>query len=265
MKNILVPVGSSKYAVNTLQYAIDFVQNFNAKIYVIQAYGVTKVAGNLKRMDDLLEEDSKHDLKSVISKVNTKGVEIMAKPIKGHIIDSIERVSKQLHIDLIIAKAKSLAITDEYYVGNIAGSIIKFTEIPTLIIPPMYKFKDIHTVLMTFKSGKIQNTALTKSLEDILETFKAKLNLLHVKTPRFLPSDLELSPKLESLKTTYEVTENATIFQGVLEHLNEIHPDMLCVIRRKRGFFSKLWEKNSIKKIDFESRIPLLVLKGIQE
>jgi len=265
MKNILVPIGSSEFSVNTLQFAIDFAQNFNAKIYVIQAYGVTKVAGNLKRMDDLLEEDSKHDLTSVISKVNTKGVEIIKKPVKGHIIDSIERVSKQLHIDLIIVKAKSLAISDEYYVGNVAGSIIKFTEIPTLIIPPMYKFKDIHTVLMAFKSGKIQNTALTKSLEDILETFKAKLNLLHVKTPRSIQEDIELNSKLEELKSNYEVTENATIFQGVLEHLNEIHPDMLCVIRRKRGFFSRLWEQNSIKKVDFESRIPLLVLKGIQE
>jgi len=37
---------------------------------------------------------------------------------------------------------------------------------------------------------------------------------------------------------------------------------MVCVIRRKRGFFARLWEQNHIKKEDFESRIPLLILKG---
>ena len=33
-------------------------------------------------------------------------------------------------------------------------------------------------------------------------------------------------------------------------------------LRRKKGFFSKLWDQNTVKKVDFESRVPLLVLKG---
>ena len=37
-------------------------------------------------------------------------------------------------------------------------------------------------------------------------------------------------------------TENATTFQGVLEHFQANSPDMLCVVRRKRGFFIKKWE-----------------------
>ncbi len=58
------------------------------------------------------------------------------------------------------------------------------------------------------------------------------------------------------------LTENATIFQAVLEFLHEEDPDIICVIRRKRGFFKKLWEQDVVKKVDFESKIPLLVLKG---
>jgi hypothetical protein len=37
---------------------------------------------------------------------------------------------------------------------------------------------------------------------------------------------------------------------------------MLCVFRRKRGFFKKLWEKNVILKQEFHTSIPLLILKG---
>jgi len=33
MKNILVPVGSNDHALNTLQYAIDFAEAVEAKIY----------------------------------------------------------------------------------------------------------------------------------------------------------------------------------------------------------------------------------------
>ena len=55
---------------------------------------------------------------------------------------------------------------------------------------------------------------------------------------------------------------NALAFQGVLEHFQAHNPDMLCVIRRKRGFFKKLWEKNSVLKRDFHTSIPLLILSG---
>jgi hypothetical protein len=39
---------------------------------------------------------------------------------------------------------------------------------------------------------------------------------------------------------------------------------MLCVVRRKRGFFAKKWEKNTILKKDFHSPRPVLVLGGLK-
>jgi len=73
-----------------------------------------------------------------------------------------------------------------------------------------------------------------------------------------------LNSEFESVSDKLINSENATVFQGVLEHKIEIKPDVICVIRRKRGFFNRLWAQNSVKKIDFESRVPLLVLKGNQ-
>ncbi|GAL65518.1 hypothetical protein JCM19301_3978 [Jejuia pallidilutea] len=39
---------------------------------------------------------------------------------------------------------------------------------------------------------------------------------------------------------------------------------MLCVVGRKRGFFAKTWEKDTILKKDFHSSIPVLVLSGLK-
>ena len=64
--------------------------------------------------------------------------------------------------------------------------------------------------------------------------------------------------------STFKTTENAMLFQGVLEHFQSHNPDMLCVIRRKRGFFQKLWEKNVVLKREFHTSKPLLVLSGKQ-
>jgi len=262
MKNILVPIGSNKNAVNTLQYAIDFTEGTNITIYVIKVYGVSKVASSMKNIDTVLEEDSNKELKAVLNEVDTKGVEIISKSIKGDVIDSISRVSKQLHIDLIISSARSITTDEKVYLGKIAGGLIKNTVIPILIVPKGYAFKAVSKVLMAIKSSYISSPDVLEPLKAVFNKFNPKLDLLKVITPNSAVENVELNEELNALKTNFITTENATIFQGVLEHIHESNPDLLCVIRRKRGFFIRLWEKERVYKKDFESRIPLLVLKG---
>ena len=262
MKNILVPIGSNKNAANTLQYAIDFAVGTSAKIYVIHVFGVSKMASSMKNIDSVLEKDSEHELDEVLNQVDKKGIEIISKSIKGNVIDSIERVANQLHVDLIISSAKSISTDDRVYLGKITGGLIKDTQLPVLVIPKNYKFKVVSKILMAIKSGIISSNNVLAPLNNVINRFNSRLDLLRVITPSALSEDAQLNDELEELKTNYKTTENATIFQGVLEHIHEVDPDMLCVIRRKRGFFKRLWEDDRVYKKDFESRIPLLILKG---
>ncbi len=262
MKSILVPLGDSEKAICTLQYAIDFATFVGAKIYVIQVFGTTKVAGALKNMDELLEKDSEEELAHVLANVNKKDIEIITKTIKGQVVDSISRIAARLKVDLIISSAKNRASDSSIYVGKITGGLVKQTELPMLIIPKGYEFKAIKNVLLGVRSGVIRHLKVLDPLEDIAKRFNANVNLLHVITPHNTMEDNTLHADFETISNTITNSENATVYQGVLEHLIEVSPDMICVIRRKRGFFNKLWEQNHIKKVDFESRIPLLVLKG---
>jgi len=263
MKNLLVPIGSSGNAVNTLQYAIDFAHETQAKVFVVQVYESTRFAGSLKNMDALLQEETKKELSDILGLVNKKGVEIISVFLKGQVLDSVERISKKFNIDLIISSAKSMSTDETLFLGNIAGGLVKDTELPVLVVPSQYRFKTISKVLMAIKSGKVKSETALEPIKNLLNNFKASINLIQIITPKAKESDLEVNEQLKKLSANFKTTENATIFQGVLEHLHQTEPDMLCVMRRKRGFFSKLWEKDTVKKSHFESRIPLLVLKGI--
>lgn len=262
MKTILVPLGNSDKAICTLQYAVDFASVTNAKIYVIQVYGSIGPAYAMKKMDTILEKDSKEELAYILSKVDTKNIEIVSKTIKGQITDSISRIAKQLNVDLIIASAKNISVDSSVYLGAITGGLVKHTDLPILIIPKGYVYKPIHTILLGLRSGMIKRLNVLSPLQDFVKIFNAKVSLLHVITPHNTEADNQLNSDFISASDGVLTSENATVFQGVLEHLKEVNPDLLCVIRRKRGFFSRLWEDNRIKKFDFESRIPLLVLKG---
>lgn len=264
MKNFLVPVGSNINALNTLQYAIDFAEAVGARIYLVHVYSSPKISGSVIKVDHIMERDSKAVLKDHLEKVNSKNVDIVTSTLKGYsVIDTLKQLNRLLNIDLIIASTKNDGADENIFLGKITGNIIKDTKVPVLIVPGGVKFKPIEKILMTIKSGSIKSVSTLDLLVKIKTTFSAQINLLQVKTPKLDAKDLELNRTLESHINKLIPTTNETVFQGVLEFLPEENPDMLCVIRRKRGFFKKLWENDRVKKIHFDSSIPLLVLKGM--
>ncbi len=264
MKNILVPVGSSKNAISHLQYAVDFAQAFGAKLYIVQVYNVYTKAGTMIKIDHILERESKEFLDGLVEQINTKDVEVITKVLKGKLIDTLELAFSTADIDLLILEPRTTSEKDEVFLGKTTGKIVKQTEIPALIVPEGFVFKPMASILLALKSAVIKKENALKPLQDITAQFNAVVNLLLVKTPHYNEGDFVINEDILSLVSNTAKNENETTFKGVLEHRVAHTSDMLCVVRRKRGFFKKKWENNTILKQDFHSEIPLLVLSGLK-
>lgn len=260
MKNILVPIGTSPDSHETLQYAVHFAREFGSQIYVMEVFSVTAMAGNLANIEEKVTKSSVEHLREVIEKVDAKGVEIKIATYNGDLIDGLREIDTELGIDLIIISPRSNDIKEELYLGHTSGRIIKRTDIPTLIVPKGTTFKPFKTILTAFASGVLKKRRILAPLVGIKEKFGAKVNLLLVKNPGYKEEDLKVNTALMDISTQMTITEHATTYLGVLEHFQSQHPDLLCVFRRKRGFFKSLWEKNTIPKSEFSVRIPVLVL-----
>ena len=264
MKNILVPVGSSKNAVSHLQYAVDFAKEFGAKLYVVQIYNVYTKAGTIMKVDHILERESLAFLKSHVANVDTKGVEFIIKTFKGKLVDTLELVCQAAEIDLIVIEPRTNSIKDELFLGKTSGKIIKRTNIPALIVPEGYTYRPIENILLAVKSAIIKNEDALITLKDIQNQFKSTINLLLVKTQFHNEGDFDVNIELSKMVSDTIYSDNPTTYQGVLEHYKTNNPDMLCVVRRKRGFFTKLWENSTILKKDFYTSLPVLVLSGLK-
>lgn len=264
MNHILVPIGSKENASNTLQYAIDFAKEIGAKVFVFRAYKVLSKAGTFININDILERETNLYIQTMISAVTTKGVDVKMISAKGGTVESINSVHEELGIDLIVVGPRSNSIKEEVFLGSTSGSIVKQTEIPVLIVPEHYKFIPFKVALTAFKSGILEQQDVLTPLQEIKSLFKTKINLLLVKTPEYKEEDLVVDASLKALQNTFSTSENVTTFQGVLEHFQSNNPDLLCVFRRKKGFFQKLWEKNTVLKSEFHCSIPLLILSGRQ-
>ena len=260
MKNILVPVGTSPYAHETLQYAVDFALQFGSQVYAMDVFNVTAGAGKLVNVSEKVKEVSKERLKEIIGRVDAKGVDIKIATYNGDLIDGLKEVNDELGIDLIIISPRSNDIKEELYLGHCSGRIVKRTDIPTLIVPKGSVFKPYKKILTAFRSGILKKRRILEPLRAIQKKFGATINLLLVKTPGYTEEDLKINTNLMDLTSRLTITENATTYLGIMEHIQVKQPDLLCVFRRKRGIFQNLWEKNTIPKAEFSARIPVLVL-----
>lgn len=260
MKNILVPVGTSPYAHETLQYAVDFALEFGSQVYAMDVFNVTAGAGKLVNVSEKVKEVSKERLKEIIGRVDSKGVDIKIATYNGDLIDGLKEVDDELGIDLIIISPRSNDIKEELYLGHCSGRIVKRTDIPTLIVPKGSVYKPYKKILTAFRSGILKKRRILEPLRAIQKKFGATINLLLVKTPGYTEEDLQINTNLMDLTSRLTITENATTYLGIMEHIQVKQPDLLCVFRRKRGIFQNLWEKNTIPKAEFSARIPVLVL-----
>ncbi len=260
MKNILVPIGSSASSLNTLQYAIDLAETMDANVYVISVFQELSKVGGLSKVNAILKEESEKSLAKVLSNVNHKTVSVIAHPIKGGIVEGVERFNKHVPVDLMVLSPRSNSVRDEVYLGNTTGRLIKETNIAALVVPENEIFKNPSQLLMAFKNGNFDKKRPLAPLRKFQKNFGTEIHLLHVETPDSTDDMLHLSDDLNAMKSSYKKSANATTYQGVLEHFQAVNPDIVCVVRRKRGFFKKLWEKNVVLKKEFFTTKPLLVL-----
>ncbi|WP_394974503.1 universal stress protein [uncultured Croceitalea sp.] len=260
MNNILVPLGTSPDAHQTLQYAVDFAADFGANIYIMDVFTVTSGTGSLGNVQEKVAESGRENVKGIVAKIDAKGLDIKIASYNGDIIDGLLEIKKELGIDLIILAPRSNDVNEANYLGNTSGRIIKQTNIPALIVPKETSYSPIKNILTAFKSGILKRSKILYPLVSIMKKHEANVNLLLVKTPSYSEEDLQINTALMDISKNLTITENATTYLGVLEHFRTKHPDLLCVFRRKRGFFKKLWEKSTVKKSEFFAPVPLLVL-----
>ena len=262
MHNILLPLGTSIHAESTLAYTIAFASYYKSTIYVIDAYPAHSTMSTLANVGALLQEDNIKKIKALVAKVVPKPSKIKIVSSERDLIGTIKNLDEKIGLDLIVTAPLNNEINDEVFLGRIAGSVIKRTNIPVLVAPLDKEFSPPKRMLLAFKTGEVKSSSTLEALVQIQDKFNSKLKLLLVKVPGFADRNHHISDELLKRSSKLLYSSNATVYQGVLEHFQANQPDMLVAFKRERGFFEKLWEPDLIYKKDFYCTVPLLVLKN---
>lgn len=263
MKNILVPLGISDRAPFTLKYALTVAAYFDSTVYVVDAYPTHVNPIGMTNVKARLDEENHLRIKKLVSEVGTQYKKIKIVKSEQDLLGTIKKLNQTIGLDLVVVAPLNNDFDDKVFLGRIAGSIIKRSDVPVLVAPLKGAFIPPKKMLMAFKTGEVKNLNTLKVLMHFQDTFQARLKLLLVKVPGFANKNHQIDDALTMRADKMIFSVNATVYQGVLEHFQSSKPDMLVVFKRERGFFEKLWETDLIFKADFYCTVPLLVLKNI--
>lgn len=262
MRHILVPIGISDYAEATLKYALDLAKQMGCIIYVIDAYPSVASLTSMTNVNARLAKENTQRIRTLIEHIAPKDTDIKMVSSEKDLLGTVKRLDESIGLDLIVVAPLNNEINESVFLGRVAGSLIKRTTIPVLVAPLEKTFKAPKKMLLAFKKGEVKDLHTLKPMIEFQDHFNSILRLLLVKVPGFANRNHQLDDTLLQRSEGLMFSENATVYQGVLEHFQANRPDLLIAFKRERGFFEKLWEPDLIYKKDFYCTIPLLVLKN---
>ena len=181
MKNILVPLGISGNAQNTLAYAIDLAANTKANLYVMDTFNPSFTNAHLLNVKEAMGSRNRSRIKALIQQVDSKGLTIQMASYEGDFLNAIAALDKEVALDLIISGPVPNADDEAVFLGPTAGRVVKKTDIPVLIVPEDTAFHPPKKALFAFKRGRIKGERSLKPLHFFQDQFQTALELLLVK------------------------------------------------------------------------------------
>ncbi len=244
-----------------MEFAIQTAEALNCKLLVLNVIDFMEKMVGLKSVNKVIQEDAIYRLDKFIAPYKKKSpVPILSKIARGEPYTVITRQAEINEVDLIILGAQGEDSTDNYFLGKVAGSIIKFKEIPVIAVPKFYESRRINNILFLFKR-------LNKSIFDILpplleltDAYQSKIHAVHVTGAQTGP--VAYSPDLifEHRQYDYKDLQVDTLFEAITDQFSKASYDLLCIIKRKRGLLEQIFEASPTPKSIIDSPVPVLFL-----
>ena len=279
-KHLLVPTNFSKHSWNSLIFAMNMYKKHACTFYLINAYqsqnfiseaiALGKSTADGESEKEVSEKGLDRMMKGLSFRKENPKHQFQTISYKGDLVEGIQENIDKFGIDLIIlgANGDSAGINS----GN-ENSISRITEkveqCPVLVIPEKYELQVDKNLEIVFPSNfriPFKQKELLPLIE-LSESLGASVRILYI------DSDLKpLSPEQEEIKAelsnhfteipfAFHTLTQTTPSTGVHLFIESRDCDFLALYQRKQGFFSRLFQQSRSNELNFDPRLPVLILK----
>lgn len=262
MNKVLVPVDFSDTSMNALFYAIGLFRNSNVEITVLNTYAVHQSAGSLKSMYKILQENAQSDMDAFMKKVRKEEPDFALNPkvMEGESVSTISSLGNGGKYDFITMGTKGASGLKEVFMGSVAGGVISRTTAPVLVVPGNYKYSPLDEIVLAVSNVPISSEKVVEPLRKITKHCTCKVKVLHITEEKAANIDETLNVIKDLEPTVVYDSGTGSINTRINNFITEDNTKLLCLIRRKVGFFGRIFNDSVTLKQTFNSTVPILIL-----
>lgn len=278
MKRLMVPTDFSPTSEAAVLFAHELATRVGGSVVLYHTYtpvesAFIEKAANREQYNLQMESNLAKKLERMKKKLIPEEAGIPVSTVVGHspLIDNILGFAEDNHIDLIVMGTQGAGGLLKNIIGSHASRVIKEADIPVLLIPEQYEWKEPSHILFISDYAESNGEAIQFILP-IARAFSARLSIMHF-INLYLNSDQKELEKVRfdaymeqmrgslgdedvrfELQRTHSLTDS-------FENLHETYPyDLLVMVRRKKRFFQNFFTPNFTRHMAFVTKKPLLVI-----
>ena len=285
MKKILFPfeIGNLDYK-DAYVYAVKLARNFNTAIVMLNTF-LLEVGNDItKDKYSRLIRDNWYKAYNEISKFNKYYLEDHARVaedlsikfdyrfVHGLFLDEIRKIAREEDVGFIVLPLSERKEINKRQLAIISDHVFEKNRVSLLVIPCEAKYRPIKNIVFSCDLQKLNQYNLY--LDDVIrlaDVMDSNIHFLHV-------SSLENAEKLENSEVYRLVKQqieknkrhlfSRAVGKNVIENVNryveEVNADMLVVVKHQHYFLDTLFHKSISNEISLNSRIPVLVMREIE-
>jgi hypothetical protein len=151
--------------------------------------------------------------------------------------------------------------------GTNTLNVIRHINTPVMIIPPNAKYDGLKKVLFTSDFKDVARTTPFKSLKEIMDTFKPKLEILNVDSEHYIELTDEYKVEKESMEDKlgkynpeYSFLRAYDFLEGINRFVESKELDAIITVPHKHSFLAQLFKTSHTKKLAYHSHVPIVAL-----
>lgn len=272
MKNFLVPVDFSEASRNAARYAISLGEVLKAKIIFVNVVPIglliedESLHSRIAAQAQLVESNKDFLSKDIIALSKNHSVSTEGYVAEGPVPEMILQMAHEHQSDLIIMGMKGKGKSSSIF-GSNTTAVIKKSNGSVMVIPESASYESIDTICYATDLNDNKESKDISILLKIAEKYNSTIQILHVQKQEGEISDEEFIQKMrvhsnfDGLQRSFHVVTDSNVINGINNYLESSPADVLAMTARKHSFLERLLGTVHTKKMSYETKIPLLVLK----
>lgn len=276
MKNILISTDFSKNAEQAFIYALNIAQATKGKLFLANIHDIPTTFDyphvyDFNKVESVIHKEVETNFKKLLKRYHAKerlesDIEFCVMENRS-VVKGINTLVTMHQIDLLVVGIKGASRAREILMGSTSKALIKKSLCPVLLIPENASKPNFDSILFAsdFQGKDIE--ALNQ-LIDLFAIYNPEITISHIGTKRESHPDQSfksfkhwIQKNVDYEKLNFQPLLANDIYDRLNSYINDQKFNLLAIVEKEQDdFVSRLFHKDLIKKMDFHTTVPMLVL-----